>query len=225
MLKHKRHSLHVEAMGRSVKAKRKQRRKQKQQKRGVKRLNRMGDHCKPQEGDATPGHGPPRVLTELEPTQSQSPKRATTESDLDFSAGNNSSDIYPTSTQESCSSSNFGRAFGQKPVFPECNSREVEPLQAGLIQMNAASDVSHTVEGISHLSSRKQCSKLVEELSKKTEALYFYVHKTEQQKRDIKMMRHECKERIEGIRTFWQDKIYNEHSRGGKLIKRACSIK
>ena len=212
----------VEAMGRSAEAKRKQRRKQKQQKRGVKRLNRMGDHYK-HEADATPGHGlcePPSCRV-TESTPNSSP-----ESGLDFAVGINSLDIDPTSTQESCSSSNSGRAFGQKPVLPDSNSQcELEPLQAGLIRMNAASNVSHTIEGISHLSSRKKCSKLVEELSKKTEALYFYVHKTEQQKRDIKSMRQECKRKIEGIRTFWQNEIYNEHSRGGMLIKRACSIK
>ena len=31
----------------------------------------------------------------------------------------------------------------------------------------------------------------------------------------------ECERKVESIRSFWQDKIYEEHTRSGKILKRA----
>ncbi len=41
-----------------------------------------------------------------------------------------------------------------------------------------------------------------------------------EEKRGDKLIK-ECNERIAGIRYFWKPKIYNEGTRGGKILKKA----
>ena len=73
-----------------------------------------------------------------------------------------------------------------KPASPQCVNSPVKRLadiqdrQSDLIRMNAIDNVNDTVKCISHLPLKEKCGKLVKELSKKTETLYLYVHKSEE---------------------------------------------
>ena len=40
-----------------------------------------------------------------------------------------------------------------------------------------------------------------------------------EQERTIRTMRKECQRKICAVRHFWKDKIYNERTRGGKILK------
>ena len=94
-------------------------------------------------------------------------------------------------------------------------------MQSDLIRIHAAENIQEIFQDISHLSVNKKCTKLGEILCDTNETLHFYSHKIKEQKKQIRKLKEECQQKINSVRGFWQDKIFNEHSRAGKVVKKA----
>ena len=92
-------------------------------------------------------------------------------------------------------------------------------MQSELIKMNAVEDVKELIQGLS------KEEKLEQALLERTESLHFCSHKLQQQKKEIEKIKAECQQKIVSVREFWRDKIFNESSRAGRIVKRAYNGK
>ena len=66
-----------------------------------------------------------------------------------------------------------------------------------------------------------QADNLRKELAKANKHIQYYRNKIEKQEQIIDVMEEACVKRIQFVRHFWRNKIYQEESRAGKILKKA----
>ncbi len=64
-----------------------------------------------------------------------------------------------------------------------------------------------------------RCKAVEEQLRHTTECMNYYYKQVVVQEKRASAMETECRRKIKSIRHFWKDKIYNEQTRGGILLK------
>lgn len=193
---------------RSLNAKRRQRRRQKQ----AKRATKLSKHEQMQKviGNEQDSLTEDQINTETDNTIGST------------STSVNSSSCEPSEVSKKMCSTPSRIDSSNNLIESSVRDQNLPQMQADFIRMKAAEDVKEVFHRVSNLSTSKKCAKLEAIILEKTETLHFHTHKIQKQKEEITKLKEECRQRINSVRGFWQDRIFNEHSRAGKIIKKAC---
>lgn len=133
-------------------------------------------------------------------------------------------DIGTPGSPRSLSFSSFGRP-GSPPPSPKQNS----VLEGSKTPPNIFDDFQECLEEqdrelLSRLKQRpilEQCEALEELFKGRTETMHYYRDKVDEQQREMDDMLKDYKRKVRDVTTMWRDKIYNEHTRAGKIFKNA----
>ena len=69
-----------------------------------------------------------------------------------------------------------------------------------------------------------QCQSLQELFQQRTESMHYYKEKVDQCQQEKNSIMNECRRKVREIRSFWRDKLYNENSRSGSILKNALTF-
>lgn len=74
---------------------------------------------------------------------------------------------------------------------------------------------------IGHLPPREKNKKLEEWFIQRSDTLHFYKEQVRTLKTEMKQQKQESKRTVKEVRDFWKNKVFNEHSRAGQILKKS----
>ena len=121
----------------------------------------------------------------------------------------------------------FGSSVPSPPLTPSSSSSYEVPLSPkhsrSLSYVDMTISTHKMLDKVRMMPVLERCDKLADIVSKTSQETFHYKQKSKLQQQEMQKLEEECVRKVAAVRYFWRDKIFNESSRSGKIVKKACN--